>query len=80
MQMALFMYRLANSPKESTSNKYKVTDWDKGWNKECKQAINFLLANGVSTQKKAAYNASSFVTRAQMAAFMDRLYDNVLIK
>ncbi|MDR0950226.1 MAG: S8 family serine peptidase [Candidatus Ancillula sp.] len=80
LQMALFMYRLSGSPKEAVTNKYKVTDWNKGWNDECKQAINFLLLKGISTQKETAYNPSSPVTRAQMAAFMNRLYNNVLIK
>jgi hypothetical protein len=86
MQMALFMYRLAGSPKEPTNNKYKVKDWNNthNWSNEYKQAINFMFRTktsvGVTINKKIYYQPNNLVTRAQMAAFMNRLYTNVLIK
>ncbi|MDR0950441.1 MAG: InlB B-repeat-containing protein [Candidatus Ancillula sp.] len=85
LQMALFMYRLAGSPTESTSNIYKVSDWNKKWPEdEYKMAINFMFKTGTSTgskiNKKTYYMPNNYVTRAQMAAFMNRLYNNSLIK
>jgi hypothetical protein len=73
MQMALFLYRLAKSPKETTSNTYKVKDWNSKWPKEYKKAINYLIKKKISTQKNTFYWPSSYVTREQMAAFLDRV-------
>ncbi|MDR0951028.1 MAG: S-layer homology domain-containing protein [Candidatus Ancillula sp.] len=86
MQMALFMYRLAKSngidvkTGVTTKNTYHVKDWNKNWDNEYKSAVNWLLKTKVSTQRNTTYWPSKSVTRAQMAAFMNRLYNNVLIK
>ncbi|MDR0950918.1 MAG: S-layer homology domain-containing protein, partial [Candidatus Ancillula sp.] len=87
LQMALFMYRLADAngvdvkKGETTKNIYKVKDWKQlGTSKENKLAINWLIKNGVSTQKNTNYLPAGLVTRAQMAAFMNRLYNNVLVE
>jgi hypothetical protein len=86
MQMALFMYRLAKSngidvtTGVTTKNTYHVKDWEKTWDKEYKLAVNWLLKSNVSTQRNTTYWPSQPVTRAQMAAFMNRLYNNSLIK
>ncbi|MDR0951045.1 MAG: S-layer homology domain-containing protein [Candidatus Ancillula sp.] len=88
VQMALFMYRLAKAQGEDvttgvkTSNTYKIKDWSSvaKYGTEAKKAVNWLIKVGVSTQKKANYWPSQPVTRAQMAAFMNRLYNSSLIK
>jgi hypothetical protein len=86
MQMALFMYRLAKSNGVdvkkgiSTKNVYHVKDWNNRWGKEYKLAVNWLLKTKVSTQKNTTYWPNQPVRRDQMAAFMSRLYNNVLIK
>ncbi|MDR0951160.1 MAG: S-layer homology domain-containing protein [Candidatus Ancillula sp.] len=84
LQMALFMYRLVGSPKESTKNVNKIKDWNKDWNKEFKQAVNFMFKEnvsvGVTVGKNVYYQPNINVTRAQMAAFMFRLHHEVLTK
>ena len=83
--MAAFLYRLAGSPdfEPTEGQKAKFTDVDDS-TPHAKE-IWWLAKNGVSTGwddggGKAHFSGMSTVVRQDMAAFLHRLYDNVLAK
>jgi hypothetical protein len=73
-QMALFLYRFADTPK-SSSTSCGFSDNSK-LSKESKIAICALKNGGVTTgTDKTHYSPSKTVTRGQMAAFLNREYN-----
>jgi hypothetical protein len=78
IQMALFMYKFANSPVLSTdeiNNLLSVLkDTSKLSNIEQRTAVAFLIKWGITTgYEDGTYKPNNNVTRAQMAQFLNRL-------
>jgi hypothetical protein len=79
-QMAMFLYRFVTGEKTPTKTyKWKFKDI-KSMNKDFKNAINWMASTGVTTgTTPTTYAPSAPVRRDQMALFMQRFYNNVLL-